>query len=92
MDKTLGDCQPVGLIDVTDCYYGFPISLSFPHFMNGDLGLQKNITGISPDPQKHSSTFVIQPVIYHQIPLERRQAVPQSIVPVYSLEDFLSTN
>ncbi|XP_070068807.1 scavenger receptor class B member 1 isoform X2 [Drosophila takahashii] len=56
-----GDCQPVGLIDVTDCYYGFPISLSFPHFMNGDLGLQQNITGINPDPAKHSSAFVIQP-------------------------------
>ncbi|XP_043644552.1 uncharacterized protein LOC122614130 [Drosophila teissieri] len=29
--------------------------------MNGDLGLQQNITGISPNPEKHSSTFVIQP-------------------------------
>ncbi|XP_070140391.1 scavenger receptor class B member 1 isoform X2 [Drosophila kikkawai] len=56
-----GDCQPVGLIDVTDCYYGFPISLSFPHFMNGDLGLQQNVTGMHPDPAKHSSVFVIQP-------------------------------
>uniref|UniRef100_A0A6P4FLL6 Uncharacterized protein LOC108052458 n=1 Tax=Drosophila rhopaloa TaxID=1041015 RepID=A0A6P4FLL6_DRORH len=56
-----GDCQPVGLIDVTDCYYGFPISLSFPHFMSGDLGLQQNVTGINPDPANHSSAFVIQP-------------------------------
>jgi len=30
--------------------------------MNGDVGLQQNVTGISPDPDKHSSTFVIQPV------------------------------
>ncbi|XP_043063816.1 scavenger receptor class B member 1 isoform X1 [Drosophila ficusphila] len=56
-----GDCQPVGLIDVTDCYYGFPISLSFPHFMNGDLGLQENVTGMNSDPTKHSSVFIIQP-------------------------------
>ncbi|XP_002133269.1 scavenger receptor class B member 1 isoform X1 [Drosophila pseudoobscura] len=56
-----GDCQPVGLIDVTDCYYGFPISLSFPHFMNGDVGLQQNVTGMNPDPAQHSSAFVIQP-------------------------------
>ncbi|KAH8421209.1 hypothetical protein KR009_000156 [Drosophila setifemur] len=56
-----GDCQPVGLIDVTDCYYGFPISLSFPHFMDGNVELQKNISGMSPDPAKHSSEFVIQP-------------------------------
>ncbi|KAH8272209.1 hypothetical protein KR018_011741, partial [Drosophila ironensis] len=56
-----GECQPVGLIDVTDCYYGFPISLSFPHFMNGDERLQKNITGLNPESSKHSSEFVIQP-------------------------------
>jgi len=58
----LGDCQPIGLIDVTDCYYGFPISLSFPHFMNGDVGLVENVTGMEPDPAKHSTAFVIQPV------------------------------
>ncbi|KAH8242551.1 hypothetical protein KR026_001532, partial [Drosophila bipectinata] len=56
-----GYCQPVGLIDVTDCYYGFPISLSFPHFMGGDVGLKKNITGMNPDPAMHSSEFIIQP-------------------------------
>ncbi|XP_051858573.1 scavenger receptor class B member 1 isoform X2 [Drosophila albomicans] len=56
-----GDCQPVGLIDVTDCYYGFPISLSYPHFMNGDVGLVENVTGMEPDPAKHSTAFVIQP-------------------------------
>ncbi|XP_032595208.1 scavenger receptor class B member 1 isoform X2 [Drosophila grimshawi] len=56
-----GDCQPNGLIDVTDCYYGFPISLSFPHFMNGDAGLVENVTGMQPDPAKHSTAFVIQP-------------------------------
>ncbi|XP_017067297.1 sensory neuron membrane protein 1-like isoform X2 [Drosophila eugracilis] len=29
--------------------------------MNGDLGLQQNITGLNPDQTKHSSAFVIQP-------------------------------
>nr|XP_014102705.1 scavenger receptor class B member 1 isoform X2 [Bactrocera oleae]XP_036226453.1 scavenger receptor class B member 1 isoform X2 [Bactrocera oleae] len=56
-----GKCQPQGLIDVTDCYYGFPISLSYPHFMNGDAGLLNNITGMEPDEKKFSSAFVVQP-------------------------------
>ncbi|XP_049317422.1 scavenger receptor class B member 1 isoform X1 [Bactrocera dorsalis] len=56
-----GKCQPQGLIDVTDCYYGFPISLSYPHFMNGDPGLLDNITGVEPDEKKYSSAFVVQP-------------------------------
>lgn len=57
-----GKCQPQGLIDVTDCYYGFPISLSYPHFMNGDADLLNNITGMEPDEEKFSSAFVVQPV------------------------------
>ncbi|XP_053961153.1 scavenger receptor class B member 1 isoform X1 [Anastrepha ludens] len=56
-----GKCQPQGLIDVTDCYYGFPISLSFPHFMHGDPGLLNNITGVEPDEKKFASAFVVQP-------------------------------
>uniref|UniRef100_A0A1I8N7B3 CD36 family protein n=1 Tax=Musca domestica TaxID=7370 RepID=A0A1I8N7B3_MUSDO len=56
-----GYCQPVGLVDVTDCYYGFPISLSFPHFMDGDPRLQTDITGLEPDKEKHSSEFIIEP-------------------------------
>ncbi|XP_067620772.1 scavenger receptor class B member 1 isoform X2 [Eurosta solidaginis] len=56
-----GKCQPQGLIDVTDCYYGFPISLSYPHFMHGDPGLLTNITGVEPDEEKFASAFVVQP-------------------------------
>ncbi|XP_036321468.1 scavenger receptor class B member 1 isoform X2 [Rhagoletis pomonella] len=56
-----GKCQPQGLIDVTDCYYGFPISLSYPHFMHGDPGLLNNITGLEPNEEKLSSAFVVQP-------------------------------
>ncbi|XP_065358409.1 scavenger receptor class B member 1 isoform X1 [Calliphora vicina] len=56
-----GYCQPIGLVDVTDCYYGFPISLSLPHFMDADPGLQENITGLIPNKEKHSSEFIVQP-------------------------------
>lgn len=30
--------------------------------MNGDIGLVENVTGMQPDPAKHSTAFVIQPV------------------------------
>nr|XP_013100075.1 unnamed protein product [Stomoxys calcitrans] len=56
-----GYCQPTGLVDVTDCYYGFPISLSFPHFMDGDPKLQRDITGLEPSKENHSSEFIVQP-------------------------------
>lgn len=56
-----GYCQPKGLLDVTDCYYGFPISLSYPHFLDSDPKLLDYVEGLNPDPVKHKSFFIIQP-------------------------------
>jgi hypothetical protein len=41
---------------------GIPVALSFPHFLNGDPQLLEKMDGLSPDPSKHESIFVIQPV------------------------------
>lgn len=56
-----GRCLPVGLIDVTECYYGFPIALSYPHFYLADPKVLENMEGVNPDPEKHESYFYIQP-------------------------------
>ncbi|CAG9856254.1 unnamed protein product [Phyllotreta striolata] len=54
-------CKPKGLLDVRDCYYGFPIALSYPHFLDADKHLSANVTGMNPDPSKHKTYFIIQP-------------------------------
>ncbi|XP_073965150.1 scavenger receptor class B member 1-like [Choristoneura fumiferana] len=54
-------CLPEGLIDVTDCYYGFPIALSYPHFYKGDDELFNKIEGLSPNKELHETRFWIQP-------------------------------
>ncbi|XP_055386645.1 scavenger receptor class B member 1 [Condylostylus longicornis] len=56
-----GYCPPKGLLDVSSCYYGFPIALSYPHFLDSDTKLIDNVDGMEPDASKHSSYFVIQP-------------------------------
>ncbi|KAL4711287.1 hypothetical protein ACJJTC_019128 [Scirpophaga incertulas] len=56
-----GQCLPNGLIDVTDCYYGFPIALSYPHFYKGDDILFSKVEGLTPDKEKHETRFWIQP-------------------------------
>lgn len=49
-------------MDVHGCYYGFPIALSYPHFIYGDPYLSKDVEhGLNPDPKKHQSYFVVQP-------------------------------
>lgn len=56
-----GKCLPAGLIDVHDCYYGFPIGVSYPHFYQGDPALVEAVEGSFPDKQKHESHFYIEP-------------------------------
>lgn len=56
-----GRCLPPGLIDVTDCYYGFPIALSYPHFYKSDPSLLEAVEGLEPRAEDHESYFFIQP-------------------------------
>lgn len=68
-----GKCLAEGLVDVTDCYYGFPIALSYPHFLDADPALLENVSGgISPDRSKHESYFVINPVSFFPKELNRK--------------------
>ncbi|XP_028136382.1 scavenger receptor class B member 1-like isoform X2 [Diabrotica virgifera virgifera] len=55
------NCKPKGLLDVRGCYYGFPIALSYPHFLDGNESLSNNVIGMKPDPKLHKSYFIIQP-------------------------------
>ncbi|XP_063700410.1 scavenger receptor class B member 1 [Culicoides brevitarsis] len=54
-----GQCLPRGLIDVNHCYYGFPIALSYPHFLDADEKLLNMTEGLFPDLKKHDSYFMI---------------------------------
>ncbi|KAJ8706358.1 hypothetical protein PYW08_010984 [Mythimna loreyi] len=56
-----GNCLPPGLIDVTDCYYGFPIALSYPHFWKGDAILSSKVEGLTPNKEQHETAFWIEP-------------------------------
>ncbi|XP_055541324.1 scavenger receptor class B member 1-like isoform X2 [Wyeomyia smithii] len=66
-----GHCLPTGLIDVTDCYYGFPIALSYPHFLDGDQHLLEKINGLQPNQSLHRSFFMINPTMM-QLPISLR--------------------
>ncbi|CAH2056127.1 unnamed protein product, partial [Iphiclides podalirius] len=54
-------CLPEGLIDVADCYYSFPIALSYPHFYKGDDVLFSKVEGLNPNQEQHETRFWIQP-------------------------------
>ncbi|CAH1403132.1 unnamed protein product [Nezara viridula] len=52
-------CFPRGIFDVQDCYYGFPIALSYPHFMDADPKVLDSVEGLKPDHDLHHTYFVI---------------------------------
>ncbi|XP_076389176.1 scavenger receptor class B member 1 isoform X2 [Megachile rotundata] len=56
-----GYCLKPGLIDVTDCYYGFPIALSYPHFYKSDPSILAAVEGLTPNADLHESFAYIQP-------------------------------
>ncbi|XP_023948472.2 scavenger receptor class B member 1 isoform X2 [Bicyclus anynana] len=60
--KCTKNCVADGFIDISSCYYGFPIVLSKPHFLDVDPTNQGHFSGFSPDPIKHRSTVDIEPV------------------------------
>ncbi|XP_027850047.2 scavenger receptor class B member 1-like [Aphis gossypii] len=52
-------CLKSGLMDVTDCSYGFPIALSAPHFYKSDPSLLNAVEGLNPVEKLHESHFLI---------------------------------
>ncbi|XP_043260496.1 scavenger receptor class B member 1-like isoform X1 [Colletes gigas] len=56
-----GYCLQPGLIDVTDCYYGFPIALSYPHFYKTDPSILEAVEGLNPRADLHESYAYVQP-------------------------------
>ncbi|XP_031841613.1 scavenger receptor class B member 1 isoform X2 [Nomia melanderi] len=56
-----GHCLQPGLIDVTDCYYGFPIALSYPHFYKTDPSVLEAVQGLNPQADLHESFAYVQP-------------------------------
>ncbi|XP_049870503.1 scavenger receptor class B member 1-like [Pectinophora gossypiella] len=57
------NCLPDGFVDVSKCYYGFPIALSKPHFLDTDPEQMKHFEGMHPDPEKHGSVLDLEPTL-----------------------------
>jgi hypothetical protein len=57
-----GKCLPSGFIDVSSCYYGFPLAITSPHFLGVDPKEYQHIDGLLPDETKHSSYFLVNRV------------------------------
>ncbi|XP_041968148.1 lysosome membrane protein 2-like [Aricia agestis] len=57
------NCLPDGFIDISGCYYGFPIALSKPHFQDVDPAQKAKFEGMTPDLTKSLADFYFEPTI-----------------------------
>lgn len=54
---------PYGILDMSSCFFGLPLGVTQGHFLGADPKLFERIEGLVPDPEKHTSTIVIEPKI-----------------------------
>ncbi|XP_046383938.1 scavenger receptor class B member 1-like [Ischnura elegans] len=77
-DYSKSKILPAGLLDVSPCYYDFPIAASFPHFMNGATSLLNSMDGLNPDNEKHGSYVIVEPIT--GVPMESRARSQSNLV------------
>ncbi|XP_036328353.1 protein peste-like isoform X1 [Rhagoletis pomonella] len=56
-----GQCVPSGLMNISSCWYGSPIFLSYPHFHEADPYYLAEVDGLKPEKEKHELYLVLEP-------------------------------
>ncbi|XP_052755026.1 protein peste-like isoform X2 [Galleria mellonella] len=77
-----GACEWSGVMNVSACRFGSPAFISLPHFLHGDPQLRDLVTGMDPDPEKHSFYFAVEP----------RLGVPVDVSGRFQLNLYLEAN
>lgn len=65
-------CPLQGTLNISKCRDGAPIVLSWPHFLNGDPELLKQVEGMSPDPEFHQFYVDVHPKLGSVMKLKAR--------------------
>ncbi|XP_061399050.1 protein peste-like [Musca vetustissima] len=56
-----GECLPYGVFNISSCYYGIPILISKPHFMDADPFYADQVEGIAPNRTAHETYLILEP-------------------------------
>lgn len=57
-----GECMPSGVLNISNCRFGTPVFMSYPHFLHADPYYVSHVDGMKPSPDKHELFVVIEPV------------------------------
>lgn len=67
-----GECLPYGSFNITSCWFGLPLFISNPHFMDADPYYLSKVEGLSPNKSIHTTTAVLEPRTGFMLQLEGR--------------------
>lgn len=72
------DCPAAGVLNVSDCKFGSPAFISFPHFYLADPIYLDKIDGLSPNRSEHEFSIALEPKT--GMPLEVRAQMQLNIL------------
>lgn len=77
-----------GALDVSNCWYGAPVILSFPHFFLADTSFLENVKGLSPNRKDHGSHIAVETTTGVTTDLSIKFQMNLRIKPVEELKAF----
>lgn len=82
------DCPdlPSGVLNVSDCRYGAPAFVSFPHFFLADRSYAEKISGMKPDPEKHQFSLALEPTTGIPLDVNARLQINILLQPVAGIQ------
>lgn len=74
---------PSGLLNLSSCYWGAPVYLSKPRFMDGSPSLRDAVVGLGPvDPQAHDTWLGVEPTAGQTLDFHWRIAANMYLAPI----------
>lgn len=68
VEKDDKNCPKSGVLDISECRYGAPVFVSYPHFYLADQEYINNVIGMKPNREKHEFSMSLE--TFAGIPLE----------------------
>lgn len=56
-----GACLPYGVMNISSCWFGLPVFVSNPHFLNADSFFQEEVEGMHSNSSLHTSYITLEP-------------------------------
>ncbi|XP_075153536.1 protein peste-like [Haematobia irritans] len=83
-----GECLPHGVFNVSSCYFGLPVMVSKPHFMDADPMFAGEVEGMAPNRTWHETSIILEPRTGLVIQLKGRLQLNVYIRPTTHIKSF----